>query len=98
MPDVPSVEALITRLGELAAEVSRAAAQDVAPELLLRAEQAVRHASERVAPGLLGGAGRRNTPAGAVLRDAAAAVEDAVRAVEELRAGLRSARGEGSDT
>ena len=94
MPDSQNAEALVTRLGELAAEVSRAAAQDVAPELLLRAEQAVRHAGDRIALGLLGGAGRRSGPAGAALREAVTAVDDAVRAVEELRKAMRSTPGE----
>ena len=98
MADSQNVEALVPRLGELAAEISSAATQDVAPELLLRAEQAVRHAGERIAMVLLGGAGRRNAPAAPALREAVAAVEEAARAVEELRKALPSARGGDSGT
>ena len=97
MPDSQNVEALVPRLGELAAEISRAATQDVAPELLLRAEQAVRHAGERIALVLPGGGGHRNVPAAPALREAVAAVDEAVRAVEELRKALPSSRDGGSD-
>ena len=82
----PDIDAIVTRLQELTAEVGASPGEDAVPELLT-AEQAIQNASERVA--LLGAAGE-NKDRLSLLREAVEALAEASRCVEQWRAlGMR---------
>ena len=83
----PDIDAMITSLGELAAEVVRVPGDELPPELL-QAEQAIQQASDRVALLVTGGGGDDLS----LLREAVEALAEGSRAVEQLRQAVRSRR------
>jgi hypothetical protein len=85
----PDVDAMVTTLGEMAAEVVRVPGDEVPPELR-QAERAIQQASERVALLVTGGTGDDLT----VLREAVEALAAAARSVDQLRQAIRSRREE----
>jgi hypothetical protein len=78
-PESSDLEAMVAKLGELAAEIAAAPAEDVAPQLV-RAEQAVLEASQCVAAVVLTD---RNDAE--LVRAAIQALADASHAVQQLR-------------